>query len=821
MAAVDDQSRGNPGLISRRGVPRPTRALLLAGLLAGALVVAAGPADVPGLAPPAARAADECQTAWTQSPSAWHGVSMTGAAALAGQPAWAVGYHTWDGSRDLGFWRWNGGGWDSTPSPWGPGGLLNAVNAVNANVAWAVGESREQPRVARWNGSQWLNITPPTLAGSMATFTDVAGVSAKIAWMTGARLAGGRLKPVVVQRKRTAWKDFSPSVPTATEAGLTAASRAPGGRIWVGGWRADAGSQSRPWLLYRNGSSWQTVATASVPNGRAALTSLVFRQANDGWLAGFVETAGSGYQPILQHWNGTSWTSQPTPWTAADSVLLHGVAVDGLGHVTVVGTRLRDSGRHGMVATYDGSAWRTTDLAPAGEGWMMNAAGLERGSLVVGMHNTRGAALLTCAATAVANPYSRPAMADRRLAALARHAHPEDSHADLGGRSTAEPQLPHRVAIADYEALDVTSDAGLAMTVRTWSAVPADFNDDGYVDIYLNRHTETEPELWLGSESGTFTKSAAAFSFEDRHDCEAADVNDDGVLDLFCTMGANSGNSTWPHELLLGPLEAGGTDATADWGLLDAFGRGREAVFLNLDGDEYPDLFLTNEPERSDGMPSSNRLYRNVGGTHFVPAPEWGVDRSLSGVCATAADIDGDGDDDLLICPRFKADKVVAGIRLLINDGSRFVDRTKALGLVPRDELDVEVADLNGDGRLDIASVRAGALRIHHQQANGSFTLAASITASNGVSVAVGDVNGDGVPDLWLSRRSAADLMLVNDGSGATFTTMDIPQPTGSTDDVIALDYDGNGLTDFLSLNGGGPIAGPLMLIGFFETVVE
>ena len=65
-----------------------------------------------------------------------------------------------------------------------------------------------------------------------------------------------------------------------------------------------------------------------------------------------------------------------------------------------------------------------------------------------------------------------------------------------------------------------------------------------------------------------------------------------------------------------------------------------------------------------------------------------------------------------------------------------------------------------------------------------------------------------------------ADQLLVNDGKGTRFTSVKIPQAgpkNGRGDDVVALDYDRNGLTDFVVVNGKGKPAGPIQLLASFK----
>jgi hypothetical protein len=137
---------------------------------------------------------------------------------------------------------------------------------------------------------------------------------------------------------------------------------------------------------------------------------------------------------------------------------------------------------------------------------------------------------------------------------------------------------------------------------------------------------------------------------------------------------------------------------------------------------------------------------------------------------------------------------------------------------------DVWIGDLNGDGRNDMAGVLPQEVDVYLQRPDGHFVLGYRQTGlQNAVSVAAGDVNGDGAADLYVvqglrSGSNAPDVMLVNGGDGTAFTQMTIPETTqGAGDAVVAIDYDRNGLMDFLVLNGRPwPYSGPTQLIAFF-----
>jgi hypothetical protein len=96
--------------------------------------------------------------------------------------------------------------------------------------------------------------------------------------------------------------------------------------------------------------------------------------------------------------------------------------------------------------------------------------------------------------------------------------------------------------------------------------------------------------------------------------------------------------------------------------------------------------------------------------------------------------------------------------------------------------------------------------------------------------VAAGDVNGDDRPDIYVMRgkdatgANAPDQVYLNDGTGESFTRMSsIPSTSkGGAESVWPIDYDQNGLTDFLVLNGGSGgegsgEGGPVQLIAFFR----
>jgi hypothetical protein len=257
----------------------------------------------------------------------------------------------------------------------------------------------------------------------------------------------------------------------------------------------------------------------------------------------------------------------------------------------------------------------------------------------------------------------------------------------------------------------------------------------------------------------------------------------------------------------------------ASAGIADPIGRGRDVVLLDVDGDGDLDLYLANAPMRLDGLPSPNRLLLNDGTGHFTYDTSAGLTRDLGSWCALPRDFDRDGDPDLLVCGT--SGDVVSTSRIVLyrNDGTGdFTDVTSRLGITPIGEIDAEMAQLGGTSRLDLIQLSRKRIRISLFR-DGAYHVAWERKVQDGRALAVGDVNGDGRKDIYLqrgtARRNSSDFVLLNGGDGKRWTTMKIPSThEGAPEDVVALDQDGNGLTDFLVLNGWvGP--GPVQLISF------
>jgi hypothetical protein len=365
-------------------------------------------------------------------------------------------------------------------------------------------------------------------------------------------------------------------------------------------------------------------------------------------------------------------------------------------------------------------------------------------------------------------------------------------------------------------ASDRALEAGISENTATYGAINADFDNDGLNDIFISRH-EFAGRLYHNDGNGHFTEaSPGTFIAGNRHGCDAADVNNDGLKDIFCPTGSHYGTLAKRNELYIQQPDHTFVDRAGQYGVLDPFSRATFGKFIEANGDGYPDLFAGAKPDRGDGLPSLNRLFVNRAGTEYRYAPSSGLGNELRASSAEVGDLDKDGWQDMVV--------LGSGLRVYHNEqGSGFTEVRKAVGLDHWPN-DVTLADVNGDTWLDVIEVWRGKFEVRINDKDGTFSFAFSAPLEHGYGVAAGDVNGDDRSDIYVLRgdfnggTNAPDQVFLNDGTGRSFSQMpSVPSTSeGAAESVLPLDYDGNGLTDFLVLNGEGNSAGPVQLIAFF-----
>jgi hypothetical protein len=747
------------------------------------------------------------------------GGELTDAAYVSADEWWAVGNvgAALHANRTL-IARFNGSAWSAVPSP-NQGALNNGLNGVSMipGGGWAVGfyqTNGYQPLAMSWDGTQWSLNLPATFP-SDSVFTDVDTLADGSAWAVGFQTTkAGTRSTLIEQVSGGAWTQVaSPNVAGSTDNSLMAVAGTAATGLWaVGYWLSPTGLQ--PLVLRYDTTqpspSWVLVSGVPAPGQvDTVLTGVDVLSDSDVWAVGYCNDGGAD-RPVALHWDGSAWTSSTVPGAG----LLRQVSMVASDNVWAAGAYYNTSLRQyqTLAMNFDGTAWTTVASADSTTAsYEVIGLALDPAGSALTLVGRAGSNALIEQASCPSGPVSLPARTPAPVPSLP--AAPGVGPAPGPPPPTPPAQTPIPVTITDQAAA-----AGISGT-NDWSfsAAAADFTGDGWPDLFVSHHWHPA-NLWINNQDGTFSAASAAdvsffSSILDRHDCLAADFDQDGLMDLFCSVGADRGTALKCNGLFIQQPDGTFIDQAYQWNIGDATGRGRFCAVLDANNDGHPDIFYGTDPVRADGLPSINRFYLNTGQGSFIDSPAMGLNLNTGALSARTVDYNGDGWPDLLICG------YTGGLRLFKNNqGQGFSDVSSILG-PSINAVDALMVDVNHDNRPDLIILTKTAVKLIRQNANGTFAKPKTLlTVSNGVALAVGDVNGDNNPDIYVvcgktGTANAPDYLLIGNATGG-FTTQAIPQTTtGSGERAFPVDYNHSGLTSFLVLNGAVPSTGPVQLL--------
>jgi hypothetical protein len=268
--------------------------------------------------------------------------------------------------------------WSGANEPPNPGGpsrpdILNGVTVLSSGNAWAVGSydngMADRTLIVHWNGSMWKVVPSPNVGGpSRENFlTGVAAISAHDIWAVGSHNNGTADRTLIMHWNGSTWK-LVPSVNrggSASENILTGVGGASGGVVWAVG-KYDDGTAFQTLIEHWNGTSWATVPSPD-PGGVAnnnVLTGVTALSSSNAWAVGYYFKQGVAYRTLTVHWTGAGWQTAPSPnaGTPGDDNLLDAVAATPAGDIWAVGD------------VSDGTADRTLTERRTGSGWTVVAS---------------------------------------------------------------------------------------------------------------------------------------------------------------------------------------------------------------------------------------------------------------------------------------------------------------------------------------------------------------------------------------------------------------------------------------------------------------
>jgi hypothetical protein len=306
----------------------------------------------------------------------------------------------------------------------------------------------------------------------------------------------------------------------------------------------------------------------------------------------------------------------------------------------------------------------------------------------------------------------------------------------------------------------------------------ADFNRDGYPDLIFVAEEDHAHQLFFGGPGGVFTEASERLpKMSEGNALAVDDVNGDGLPDIVIGNSAEDRpgkpRASGQNFLWLNDPRQPGTfiDVTATH--LPTYEDDTQDIALaDVDGDGELDMVVANESP-------PNRLLLNDGEGHFRE-----VSKGLQLLTRLETrevhvfDANGDGRPDILFLNltsnNMKWDKDPQA-RLLINKGrGKFRDETKMR--LPANRFSSwggMVMDFNHDdhpdliiGAIDVPGFKPLQLRAYANDGKGKFSDVTAIVmpaASGGRSwsMAKGDVNGDGIEDLFVGTWGTQARLLL------------------------------------------------------------
>ncbi len=329
----------------------------------------------------------------------------------------------------------------------------------------------------------------------------------------------------------------------------------------------------------------------------------------------------------------------------------------------------------------------------------------------------------------------------------------------------------------------------------------ADFNGDGKLDLAVANSESKNVTILLGDGKGGLTQaSGSPFPAGDHpNDIAAGDVNGDGKLDL-----AFANHDTHYVTVLLGDGRGGFAPAPKSPFTVNSRPHPHGIAFGDFNGDHNLDFVIDDW-----GNNQVTVVFGDGKGNFASPGVSFAVGQ-MPYQRARVADVNQDGFADVITTNTEGGDVSV----LLGNGKGSFTQPPGSPFTANERPFGVAIGDLNGDGKPDLAIVNFSghitdtskdAITILLGSGDGTFRQATGSPFKAGrspVSVAIGDINGDGYGDVASANMGGNNVTLLLGGKNGLRPAPGSPFAVGHHPECVALgDLNGDGKADIVVAN--------------------
>ncbi|MGA9040779.1 MAG: FG-GAP-like repeat-containing protein [Terriglobales bacterium] len=339
----------------------------------------------------------------------------------------------------------------------------------------------------------------------------------------------------------------------------------------------------------------------------------------------------------------------------------------------------------------------------------------------------------------------------------------------------------------------------------------ADLNHDGKLDLVVANACNSVDEcgqgnvsVLLGNGDGTFQTAVAYNAGSTPSSVTVADVNRDGKPDLIVSDNGGGNNGDGAVAILLG----NGDGTFQPPVTYDAGGCYTSSVAVaDLNRDGKLDIVL-DSPACATNYDGIVGVLLGKGDGTFQPVVTYDSGGDDQGALSSVAvaDFNGDGKPDVAIsntCGTAACEFSTMGV--LLGNGDGTLQTAVSYSLPMEGATSIAVADVNADGKLDLA-VAGSQQAVLLGNGDGTFRTGGTY-GSFGVSVKIADINGDGKPDLVYSSSPSyggVSVLLGNgDGTFQSPSGVNVPY-AGQLNSLAVADLNGDGRPDVVVTNDSG-----------------
>ena len=380
-----------------------------------------------------------------------------------------------------------------------------------------------------------------------------------------------------------------------------------------------------------------------------------------------------------------------------------------------------------------------------------------------------------------------------------------------------------------FAAADLKAPVYLQSRPGLFDMCACDFDLDGLNDMATAN--DQVPNTFISLHRNTSTPTTVSFVNTDLNigigtkNITCGDLNSDGLPDLIISQGGTTGDRIFLYRNQSTP---GNLSFTLAQTLIVNGNNARIPRIHDLDADGLPDIIVTNESNNRISIFRNNSTGNNFGFSTTVFTLTMASAASSTGI--GVEDFDGDNLPEIIVNPNFENNLII--FKNTSSTGNLRFSELPPIN-VGQSLVQLRIADVDGEGRPDILVTRLlgsdVAILLNQTVAGGDISFRAPTFVTSNArpwGVDVGDLNGDGLPDMAIgavqsgvtsfdvyintSTPGSASFSRININAGARSRNIKIVDLTGdSKPEIVTAQVDDNKLAIYRNANCLKPVIAP------------